>query len=100
MFCNCLDLHICTDVLASAVFFRHHPLKDIILNTVDWPNLVTYLNRPPKFKWHLVWCSPKSRCPKGIMGLKEILLRAQNMITILSSIANIIGGRGGYMTIQ
>ena len=57
---------------------------------VDVPNLVTYLNQTPIFEWYVVWCGSENEYQKH-MSLKEIGLRAQNMINILNSIiVNII----------
>ena len=44
----------------------------------------------PVFEW-LIRCGSKNRHQKD-MCLKEIGLQAQNMLTILGSIANMIGG--------
>ena len=46
----------------------------------------------------LVRCESKNRHQKGIMYLKEIALNAQNLLTILGSVVNIIEGGGTYMT--
>jgi hypothetical protein len=51
---------------------------------VDMLNSNTYLNQPPTFAWHVIWCSSKNEYQKDIC-VKEIGLRAQNMTTILSS---------------
>ena len=59
---------------------------------VDIPNSVTCLTRTPIFRWYVVRCGPKNVYQKIIMCLKELGLQAQNMVTILSSIVNIIGG--------
>ena len=48
---------------------------------VDLPNLVTYLDWTPIFEWYVVICDSKNRYETD-MCLKEIGLRAQNMITI------------------
>ena len=62
-------------------------------------NLVTYLYRTCIFEWYVVGCGSKNKYQKDVMCLKEIEVRAQTMIlTILSSIVNIIGG--AYMTIK
>ena len=58
------------------------------------PNSVTYLDQTPIFKRYVVIVAPDQ---KGIMCFKETGLRTQNMMTILSSIANMVGGT--YMTI-
>ena len=55
------------------------------------PNLVAYLNWKPILEWYVVWCGSKDanqieKC------LREIKLHAQDMIIILESIVNIIGG--------
>ena len=62
------------------------------------PNLVLSLIQSPIFEWCVVWCGVKNGHPKGIMYLEEIGLFAQNMITILNSMVNLIGGT--CMTIQ
>ena len=60
---------------------------------VDVPNLVTYLDSTSIFEWHVVRCDSKNGHQKN-MCPKYIILHVQNMITILSSIVNIIWGRG------
>ena len=55
------------------------------------PNLVTALNWTPIFEWYVIRCGFKNGYQKD-MYLIEIGLRAQNMIPILGSIVNIIGG--------
>ena len=57
---------------------------------VDVPNSVTCPTQKPIFEWYVVWCGSKNGHQKD-MRLKEIGLRAQNMITFLSSIGNQIG---------
>ena len=59
------------------------------------PKSVTCSHRAPIFEWYLVRCCSKNGYIKDVC-LKEIGLHAQNMIiTILSSIVDIIGGGGG-----
>ena len=68
----------------------------------DVPNLVTYLYQTPIFEWYVVRCGSKNRYQNDLC-LKEIGLHAQNMVTILGSTVNIIGGWGGgevYITFQ
>jgi hypothetical protein len=55
------------------------------------PNLVTYLNQTPIFEWCVARVGSKNGCPKD-MSFEEIRLHAQNMMTILGSTMNIIGG--------
>ena len=43
-------------------------------------------------EWGVVGCGSKNKHRKDIMCLKEMALCAQNMLTILGSIVNIIGG--------
>ena len=52
-----------------------------ILNKVDAPNLVTYLNQTPIFEWCVARFGSKNGYPKD-MSLEEIGLRAENMIII------------------
>ena len=66
------------------------------LNKIDLPNLVTYLNQTPIFEWCVARIGSKNGYPKD-MSLEEIRLHAENMMTILGSTINIIGGT--YMTI-
>ena len=47
------------------------------------PNSITYLHQTPIFEWYVARCGPKNGYQKDIMCLKEIGLRAQNMLTIL-----------------
>ena len=61
------------------------------LHEVTRPNLVTYLNRTPIFKWCVVRCRTKDRQQKEMCS-KEIRLCAQNVLTNLGSIMNTIGG--------
>ena len=58
---------------------------------VDVVNSITYPSWTPIYEWYVVRCDSKDRGHKG-MCLKEIELCAQNTITILSSIFDIIGG--------
>ena len=44
------------------------------------------------FEWYVVRSGSKNGHQKGLMCLKEIGLRTQNMLTILQSIVNMIGG--------
>ena len=55
---------------------------------MEMPNLVASLNR---HLYLVVWCGFKNEYQK-VIYLKELGLRVQNMITILDSIINIIGG--------
>jgi hypothetical protein len=64
----------------------------IIQTTLIW-----LLIRTPIFEWNVVWCGFNNEYQKGIMSLKEIELHAQNMITIVGSTNNKIGGT--YITI-
>ena len=57
---------------------------------VDVPNSVSDLNQTPTVEWYVVRCGSLERYQKD-MCLKETGLHAQNMITILGSIVNIIG---------
>jgi hypothetical protein len=72
-------------------------LVDLGVSKVDVPNSVTNLNKTLTFEWCVVRCGPKTNM-KEDTGLEEIGLHAQNMITILGSLHNII--RGAYMIIQ
>lgn len=58
-------------------------------------NLDTCLNQTPIPEWHVIRCSSKTHTKKD-MHLKEIGMCSQNisqnMLTILGSIVNIIGG--------
>ena len=58
------------------------------------PNLATYLDGTPACKWYVVWYGSKNACQKD-MYFQDINLHAQNMITILSSIVNLINDGGG-----
>ena len=42
----------------------------------------------------MIWCGFKNAYHKGIVWFKEFGLRAQNVITIIDSRINIIGGAG------
>ena len=59
------------------------------------PNLVTFLHWEPLSGWYAVGCSSKNGYQKDIC-LQEIGLYAQNVITILSSIINIIRSEGDF----
>ena len=54
------------------------------------PNLVISLNWTPIFESYVVRCGFKNTYPKD-MSFQEFGLHAQIMITILSSLVNIIG---------
>ena len=54
-------------------------------------NSVTYWKQTPIFKWYVVKCGSKNGYQKD-MSLKDIELFAQNLLIILGSIFNIIGG--------
>ena len=54
--------------------------------------MVTYLKWIAIFEWYVVCCGFKNGYRKGIMSLKEIGMCAQNVITFLGSIVNIIEG--------
>ena len=56
------------------------------MGKVDNPYLVTFLIMTPILEWYVIWCGSKNGYQKD-MSLKEIGLRAQNMITILGSIS-------------
>ena len=49
------------------------------------------LTREPIFEWCVVKCGSKNRQQKD-KCLKQIGLRAHNLVTILSSVVNIVGG--------
>jgi hypothetical protein len=51
--------------------------------------LVNFLNMTPIFEWHMVWCGPKNGHHTNIC-VKEIEQHAQNMITVLNTIVNIM----------
>ena len=70
--------------------------SQLVLSKVDNPYVVAFLIRTPIFEWYGVWCGSETGYQKA-MCLKEIGLRAPDMMTILDSIFNIIGG--SYMTI-
>ena len=53
----------------------------------------------PIFEWQVVKCGCENGHHKGIMCLKEIGVRAQNMITILGPIVNTNLGGGTHVTI-
>ena len=53
------------------------------------PTSIDCLNWKTIFEWHVVRCRLKGR---HYMCLNEIILDAQNMLPILSSIINIIEG--------
>ena len=65
---------------------------------IDVPHSDTSLRRTPIFECLVVRCGSKNGYLKGIMRLKEIKLHVENMITILGSIVNVIGGT--YMSIE
>ena len=67
-----------------------------MFNKVSRPNSVIYLNGTPIFEWWVVRCRIKNEHQKD-MCLKEIGLQAQNVLTILSSKVNTIGGT--YVTL-
>ena len=56
-------------------------------------NLVIYLNQALLFKWYAIRCDSKNIQEKDIC-LKGIGLHAQNTVTILDSMINIIRGGG------
>ena len=56
--------------------------------------MVTDLNHTPKSQWCAVRCRSKNGHKKH-MCLKEIELSAQNVLTILNSIVNIVERGGG-----
>ena len=58
---------------------------------VDVLNAATYLNQIHIFEWYVVRCDFENGFQKDIC-LKEIGLCAQNMLTFLGSIVNIIDG--------
>lgn len=53
-------------------------------------NLIPYLDRTPAFEWYVVRHVSKNGCHKD-MCLREIALCAQNMVSVLISIVDIIG---------
>ena len=53
---------------------------------------VIYLNQTPIFEWCVIRCGSKNKYQKDVC-LKESELQAQNLITILGSIVNIMGRR-------
>ena len=67
---------------------------EILTNKVEMRemclDLVAHLNWKPMFEWYVIWCGCKDGYHKD-MCLKRVRLHAQNMITILGSIVNIIG---------
>ena len=71
----------------TSFYHEHHK--------VNMPKSNTTLIWTPMFEWYVVWCGSKNWHPKEIC-LNEIGLRAQNMLTILGSRVNMIGGT--YMT--
>jgi hypothetical protein len=64
---------------------------------VNVPNSATHLTQTIKFEWYVVCCGFKNGHQKYTC-LKEIGLHAQDMLSILGSIFNIIDG-GPYMSI-
>lgn len=58
---------------------------------VNVPNLVAYLNWTHVYEWRVIRCGSKIRHLKD-MYIKEIILWAQNLLTILGSTVSIIGG--------
>jgi hypothetical protein len=58
------------------------------------PYSVTFLIGTHIFQWYTVWCGSKNQ--KAHPCLQGIKLCAQNMITIIGSIINIIKGGGSY----
>ena len=60
-------------------------------NKVDVPNSVTYLYWTPIFEWYGVWCCSKNKYQKDMCSI-ETGLCVLNMIIMLASIINIIGG--------
>lgn len=69
--------------------------KSLSLPKVDNPCLITFLVGTPIFEWYV----SKDRDHRD-MSSKEIGLSAQNMISILDSTINIIGGGGGLLIIS
>ena len=61
------------------------------ISKVSGPNLVTYLNQTTVIEWCVGRCGSKNGLQKD-MFLKEIWLRAQDLLTILDSIVSIIAG--------
>ena len=86
-FCFYLDFKLRLEAHEDCI--SHHP-------KVDVPNSVAELNQTSISGWYLVRCSSKNGYQKD-MCLKGIGLCAQNMITILGPIVNILGGT--YVTI-
>lgn len=68
---------------------ERHVFKFVMFK-VDVHNPIMYLDWISIFERYEVRCGSKKT-----MCLKHIEPCAQNMVTIMSSIANIIGGRGG-----
>jgi hypothetical protein len=66
--------------------------KQYICRSVDIPffSFFSYYNTVPMFECYVIWCGSKNIYQKD-MCLKVSGLCAQNMITILDSIINIIG---------
>jgi hypothetical protein len=67
-----------------------------MFNKVSRPDSDIYLNETPTFEWWVVRFRIKNGHQKEMCS-KEIGLQAQNVLTILSSIVNTIGGT--YVTL-
>ena len=63
--------------------------KSVVLK-VDVRNLGTHLNQTPIFEWHAVWYHSKNGYHEDTCQ-KATGMCAQNMITTLTSIVNLIG---------
>lgn len=70
----------------------------LLMPKVSGPTAVTYLNQTPRLQRCMVGCDSKNGYPKKLY-FKEIALRAQYLVIILSSILNIIV-RGSYTIIE
>jgi hypothetical protein len=75
----------------SALFLHSFGVDSETISKVDMPKLVTSLNQTPIFQWYVVWFGSKNGYQED-MCLREIRLCAHNMITILGSMLNVIGG--------
>ena len=63
-----------------------------LLYKVSGPNLVAHLNWTPIIEWHVVRCGSKNIHQKDVTCFEQTGLFAQNLLTILCSIVNIIKG--------
>lgn len=90
MWTDTLECTLC----ALSLYYPCHATqqRQMLICKVSMPNSVTHLKQTSMFKCCVVRCGPKNGHHKKNMCLKEIELRARNLLTFLGSIVNIKGG--------